>query len=165
MKTYKYNKTIKSDKLQNEIILLGINTINHIETIDTEVIIYFSENLSQEQQELLDNAVLVHQPFSIQEIVEGSITNAIKFGEKLLVTYAAENVMLGITQDGMTGTVIDRLGGVITCLQSGSLYDVIVRIKAIPPANYDPKYITAARLLTFINKVEDYLGLPRSTSL
>lgn len=165
MKSYIYIKPVKSDKLQNEIFSAGLTSISFIETVEQNVIIYFHQDLTEDEVNTLNSIVGSHQPIMIQEIVENSITNAIKFGEKLLVTYAAENVMLGITQDGMTGVVIDRLGGVITCLQSGSLYDVIVRIKAIPQENYDSKYITAIRLLSFVNKVEDYLGLPKSTSL
>lgn len=165
MPSYTYYKLVKADRLQTEIINSGLTTINHIETVGTDVMIFFTEDLTSPQVSTLNSIVATHQPVLVQEVVETSIRNAIKFGEKMLVTYAAENIMLGITQDGMTGTVIDRLGSVIVCLQSGSLYDVIARIKAIPVEHYDSKYITAVRLLSFVNKVEDYLGLPRSTSL
>ena len=100
-----------------------------------------------------------------QAYVEGVIVKAIAFGSKLINQYAAENVILGITQAGMTATVRSRMGTIISALQTGSLYDVIVECKAIPADHKDATYITDARLLSFVNKVEAYLGITWSTSL
>lgn len=93
------------------------------------------------------------------------IEDAMNFGNKLMVEFTTENIVMGITQDGMTGTVRKRLQEVIMCLITGSLYDAIIELKAIPTEHKDPKYLTNARLLTFINKIETYLQIPLSTSL
>jgi hypothetical protein len=45
------------------------------------------------------------------------------------------------------------------------LYDAIAQAKAIPAENKDSVFITDARLIKFINKVEEYLGIPLSTTL
>lgn len=91
-----------------------------------------------------------------------AIGNAIKFGQSLITKFAAQNVLLGITQDGKTGEVLNKMSGVIVALQSGSLYEAIERAKAINPEDYDAKYITHDRIYAFINELEAYLGLPLS---
>lgn len=100
-----------------------------------------------------------------QFYIEGVIARAIAFGQTLITAYAAQNVLLGITQAGMTSTVRERMAGVISALQTGSLYDVIAEAKAIPSGDKDATFITDARLLSFVNQVETYLGIALSTSL
>lgn len=102
---------------------------------------------------------------SAQSQVQMIISNAINFGNKLIVEFATENVIMGITQDNMTKIVRQRMSEVINALQTGSLYDAINEAKAIPDTFKDGKYITNTRLLQFINKIETYLNLPRSNSL
>lgn len=94
--------------------------------------------------------------------IQRIVADAMAFGQKLMTEFAAENVMLGITQDGKTGEVLDKMAPVMAALQSGSLYEAISRAQAIDPADYDDKYVTHARLWAFINKLEAYLGLPLS---
>jgi hypothetical protein len=102
---------------------------------------------------------------SPQVNIEDIITKAIVFGDSLLKEFAAQNVLLGITQEGKTGEVLAKLSGVMTSMQAGSLYEAIVRIKAIPSTEYDTKYVTASRLVAFLNKIEGYLGIPLTESL
>jgi hypothetical protein len=111
----------------------------------------------------LDSVVPASSP--IIDHVKRSIREAMEFGSGMIVEFAAENVLLGITVESKTGEVLDKLSGVMLAVTSGSLYDAIAKIRAIPSESYDSKYITAARMLAFINKVEDYLGVPRSTSI
>jgi len=61
--------------------------------------------------------------------------------------------------------VLDRMQSVMIAAQSGSLYEMIVRLRAIPAESKDAKYITDARILACINKIETYLGLPLSTEV
>lgn len=97
--------------------------------------------------------------------VEASIASAMAFGSQLLREFSAQNVLLGITQAGMTGSVLSILTGVMQALLAGSLYEAIERVKAVDPADYDGTYLSAVRCLTFVNKIEGYLGLPLSTEL
>lgn len=101
----------------------------------------------------------------IAAIMTGVLTPAITKGQELIITFAAENISLGITQAGMTTQVRTVTADVVSALNTGSLYDAITAARAIPSASYDTTFVTAARLLTFVNKIEDYLGIPRSTSL
>ena len=97
--------------------------------------------------------------------IEGVVSAATRFGQEIMVSFAAENVLLGITQEDKTGEVLNTLTGVLAAIQAASLYEVIIRIKAIPETDYDLKYITEARLVAFCNKIETYLGLPLTTEL
>lgn len=96
------------------------------------------------------------------EAVKAAVAKAMSFGQGLVTEFAAENVMLGITQDGKTGEVLDKMAPVMTAVQSGSLYEAIARAKAITPDQYDSKYVTHDRLYAFINKIEAYLGIQLS---
>lgn len=111
----------------------------------------------------LDNIVPANTP--ILETVKKAISSAISFGNKLIVEFAAENVLLGITQAGMTHTVRVVLGPALGALQTGSLYDAIAELKAIDNADKDSTFVTDVRLLAFVNKIEEYLGITLSTSL
>lgn len=93
------------------------------------------------------------------------LSNAMNFGSQLMKDFTKENIVLGITQDGMTGTVRKNMIEVISALQTGSLYDAIAEAKAIPVEAKDAKYITDVRLLAFVNKIEQYLGIALSTTL
>ena len=99
------------------------------------------------------------------ESVRRVISDAILFGQRLTTEFAAENVLLGITQLNMTGTVLGHLVEVMEAVNAGSLYEAITRIRAVPSESYDATFITAPRLLAFINKIEAYLGLPPSGAL
>ena len=101
----------------------------------------------------------------IASILKGVLTPAIAKGQELIVTFAAENISLGITQAGMTTQVRAVTADVVSALSTGSLHDAVTAARAIPPASYDATFVTAARLLSFINKIEDYFGMPRSTSI
>lgn len=100
----------------------------------------------------------VYPYLKVQEVIEDAIIQ----GDKLLVEFAAENVLLGITQAGKTSEVMEKLASVNDAISTGSLYEAISRIKAIPVEDYDTTFITQARLLTFIHKIEQYLGMPKS---
>jgi len=88
-----------------------------------------------------------------------------KFMNDLLVQFNTENLILGIDADNMVDEVLTVMSPVLVAMQSGSPTSAIKRAKAIPTASYDSKYVTAARLLAYCNKIEAFLGIPLSTSL
>lgn len=105
------------------------------------------------------------QAVRTQLSVEQTLQAAINFGTQCLREFSAQNVLMGITQSGMTGTILTILTGVMQALLAGSLYEAIARIKAVDPANYDGVYLNPTRCLEFVNKIEAYLGIPLSESL
>jgi hypothetical protein len=121
-------------------------------------------------QELYSGALtqldaIVPQDRPVQETVEDTIREAITFGQDLIIRFAAENVLLGITQAGMTTTVRNVTADAVSALSTGSLYDAIAAVRNIPAEDKDAVFVTDTRMLAFINSIETYLGLPNSTEL
>lgn len=136
----------------------------------------FSEAMDQECAEavLVNGAPVLQENAALKsakaaaaplKAAKAAVASAMSFGSALVEDFAAENVLLGITADGMTGAVLDNMASVMNALKSGSLYEAIVRIKAMPAESKDAKYITDSRLLEAVNKLEAFLGLPLSSSL
>lgn len=118
----------------------------------------FAEELSEGDQTVLTGIVTSHK-------AKQSVKSAIAFGQKILEEMSYENVMLGITQAGMTNQVRKRTAEVTSALATGSLYDAIFEARQIPAEDKDATFITDVRLLAFVNKIETYLGIELSTSL
>ncbi len=160
---YNFTKFVAAGKLQTELVNLGLSTVSYIDTVGSQVVVHFTEELSPEQQSSLEAAVTAHNILSQEEAIRNIIRGARSFGNQIIEDFAVQNIMLGITQDGKTGQVRKACSEVIDCLVTGSLYDAINEIKAIPVESRDVKYLTPARLTTFCNRIETYLGLPLST--
>lgn len=97
--------------------------------------------------------------------LENIVARSKLFGQGLIDKFAAENIAMGITQSGLTGHVRRTMIDVVSALFTGSLYDAIAEARAIPDNAKDSTFITNARLLEFINAIEDFLGAPRSEGL
>lgn len=125
----------------------------------------FKNTVSNVVQQLNEDQIDEHlQTISnYQTTLSYKIEDAMAFANTLMVEFTTENIVMGITADGMTGHVRKTLAEVIVCLLTGSLYDAILEVKAIPADKKDTKYLTNVRLTTFINKIEDYLLIPRTT--
>ena len=98
-------------------------------------------------------------------IINSILMPAMAFGQSLINCTVAGNISLGITQAGMTSTVRIALRDINECLMSGSLYDAIAAARALPEEVKDGVFITNARILHCINKIEEYLKLPLSETL
>lgn len=97
--------------------------------------------------------------------VKQAVDAAVNFGSELMKDFATENILMGVTQDNKAGDLLTALAPIQPALTSGSLYELIKGLKAIPEDLRDQKYLTDARILGLVNKVETYLKLPLSTSL
>jgi hypothetical protein len=104
-------------------------------------------------------------PEEQQEQLRSMVRAAIAFGNNLIEEFIMENIVLGITQDGMSATVLNVMAPASEALRFGSLYVAIERLKAIPAESKDAKYVTDARLLQAVNKIEQYLNVPLSETL
>jgi hypothetical protein len=116
------------------------------------------------------DAILAHDLLfvdvdSFTYIKEQVLIPAIEFGVGLARDFTVENIMLGITQYNKTNEVRKALAEVWSALETGSLNDAIVEMRAIPANKKDAIFITDARILVMINKLETYLKLPLSTSV
>lgn len=93
------------------------------------------------------------------------LRTAVAFGNQVIEDFTLENMALGITSDDMTDTVLDNMAPIMAALRSGSLNSAMARIRAVPAEDKDVKYITDARLLAALNKIEQFMGLPLSEDL
>lgn len=97
--------------------------------------------------------------------IESTVSKAAAFGNSVIKEFTTENVLLQITQAGMTATVRRNTAEIRDCLTTGSLYDAMIVIRNFPEENKDEQFITNARLLQVLNKIEVYLGLTPSPTL
>lgn len=166
--------------LQKQIIAAGLTNLNHIETNEDALTIYFSQALDASQVTTLDGVVAAHTgKTSAEQIADYLALQVFPFVRDLINDFAAENITLGITQAGKTGHVLGLFSkpypcpsitlpiSLKNCFDTGSLYsarDVIqyVRNNPMEYAGLSP-FITDARLLAMKNKIETFLGLPLST--
>jgi hypothetical protein len=117
--------------------------------------------------EVQEDATLVSAKAAkvMDDYISNKLNDAVNFGADIIREFTKENIVMGITTDNMTGVVRKAMSEVIIALQTGSLYDAIIEAKAIPADKKDAKYITNARLLSFINKIETKLNITLSTSI
>ncbi len=142
---------------------------------DAALTFWFPEQISAENEQAIKDkwdsiesdsaeAVAYTQKASMKAI-KAQVENIAKFSQDLLNQFAAENIALGIVADHKTEDVLDVMLPVMSALQGGAPTVAIKRAKAISPSDYDAKYVTAARLLAYVNKIEAFLGLSLSNSL
>ena len=159
MYSYSFNKYCDPDQLKNEI---NISNLEYIETATNLTIIYFNQELTAQQEleleNIIDNHIINYSAQEVKKIVE----NAVAFGQNLIIEFATENVLMGITQAGKTKVVADYLQNVMRYAQSGSLYEVINEVNYLinetVPENLSP-FVTEVRLNSFKSKIETYLGI------
>lgn len=94
----------------------------------------------------------------MQQAVEIKVQHAIEGFSKLSVRYAAENVLLGITQYGKTKLIADTLADVMRYGQSGSLYQVISALQSITPTNEMAPFLTQDKIDAIIVDIQVLLG-------
>ena len=86
------------------------------------------------------------------------------FGQDLAADFAVENAALGITVQE-SQTLVTTLSGVLSSLSNGFLETAIAESKGIDVEDYDGVYISETRLLLYVNRIEEYLGITASGTL
>ena len=128
---------------------------------DTEIDVCFSEALTPVEKTTLDNYIAGYTT-DMKIAIKNIVVAAMGFFNDLIIDFAADNILTGITASGKTKAVADYLQNVMRYGQSGSLYEVAneidVLIAATVPAELSP-YITTTILTEFKTKVTNYLGI------
>jgi hypothetical protein len=121
--------------------------------------------LGKIQVEYDDWALNSESQIPVQNCIHDILDPAMIFGLQTMKEFISENILLGITQMNMTSIVREYTGQIAEALNTGSLYDAINEMKAVPIEHKDAIFITDERLLRFVNKVENYLKIPLSETL
>jgi len=159
LKSQTASGNVNLSTLQDE-ITSAISSPNLINLVDAgeEFAVVFDNNILDST--LLDQLIGAHTHLAPEEVVKNSVKSAIEFGNELIITFASENVLMGITQAGKTKEVADYTADIMRYAQSGALYEVMAEadrlIAAGLPVDLEP-FITEPRLLAFKQKVQDYL--------
>lgn len=97
---------------------------------------------------------------AVFESVKGKVRASIKFGNRLIEDFSTENVLMGITQAGMTETVVNNMSEVLAAVSTGSLYLAIDKIDVLllDTTKHDLVFITPDRLNKAKNEILAFLG-------
>lgn len=132
-----------------------------VDVVDSgeEVVVVFSQDINDSND--INVIIANHQHLSVQEQVKASVQAAIDFGQELILNFASENVLMGITQAGKTKDVADYLADVTRYAQTGSLYEVINEIDRLIaaglPTDLEP-FVTLNRLNAFKANIQGFLS-------
>jgi hypothetical protein len=85
-------------------------------------------------------------PDAEYNVCVGIVNNAINAWRGLVVTVAAENVAMGITQQGKTKLIADAMAPIMNYGNSGSLWEAYNALSQIQITPEMHPYITAARV-------------------
>lgn len=131
-------------------------------------------NWNPTTQEVEIDTEYVEPNIAVELIVKRRVTDAISFGRQLIIDFASENVLMGITQLGKTADVLavitenvilpneTRPINLKDAIESGSLYEAIKLVdyhisKMNEYTDLDP-FITTTRLTDFKSKIEAFLA-------
>jgi hypothetical protein len=141
-----------------------ICNIGKLEFFQKELLYDYIDQNSLDVYDIYEEDIVQKQENDF-EIIKNIVRSEIEFGKELILEFTAENVALGITQAGMTSTIIERTKDVFISLERGSLYDAIIKMKSFPDDLKDTLYITNDRILKFINKIEKHLNIALTTNI
>jgi hypothetical protein len=99
------------------------------------------------------------------QAVGTAIASSIQFGNQLMLDFASENVLLGITQARKTGDLMSYMHQLSHSILSGSLYEAITLIDQMiqdtSPAKASlAQFLSKERLASYKNKIQAFLGVP-----
>jgi hypothetical protein len=163
MITYSYEKVdINLEKIDKEIQAEPSITGFLGSSVDTVLTLYFSSELESSAKTMLDNIVVEHTPLDMDEHVTNIILNARQFGSDLILQFAKDNILMGITQTGKTATIAMYLHKLEHFLTTGSLYAAIGEIDNIladEDRQHLEPFVTNERLQAYKDEILQYLGL------
>jgi len=170
MRTLVYSKTVLNTSKLKRKISAKANASDKFQSFFCDgntVYLYFDDSLDTLGIEEVDMAMADFDN-TLESIDQANIAieSAKNFAIQLIKDFTSENIIMGITQLGMTGYVMDTLEPVEKCLNSGSLYEALNRAALIVYPNPDPEidgyksyFINEERMRVFTNNIRAYLGL------
>jgi len=164
MKTFEYPKTINTQYFLKELKQIPEVKpyIKNINRKGDKIWVMLDDTFDDSTNKAkIDAAVTAHDEasYNVYLQVDAIINDAERFAEGARNEFMNENIRLGITQLGLTNHVRKTLEQVIGALGTASLYDARFEIAQVVSTDLDAQVLTAARLLTFRQQIEEYLGI------
>lgn len=155
---FQTNQNFNLDKLLTECSTFSITGFS---TNTGQIVVHSLQELTAQELLQLEAIISQHNPVDQQALIRAVVENAVKFGNDLIISFATENVIMGITQAGKTKAVADYLADMMRYAQSGSLYEVMAEVDRLIasgiPQDLAP-FVTETRLTQFKQKVLTYLN-------
>lgn len=154
-------QSVNLDTLTQQIISCtnwGGIQILYLNSDSTNVSVVLSDTPNQTQIDAVNSTIANHNSIDVKNIIR----SAILFGQELTLDFAAENVAMGITQAGKTKLIADTCQSAFYYLSTGSLYEARTEMLDLTITEPMSPFLTHARRLAFVNKIEQYLGIPLS---
>lgn len=166
MSVYSFEKTINLEKLDQELKSSSISTrYDGIQSSGDQIKILTTIELDETEYDVLEDIITNHTiSQSLKQIVKQKRAEAQDFGRLIYDQFIEENIALGITHLGLTSHIRKSCREISDAILSGSLYDAILEISLLDPQTLDEQIMTAARLLSFRNKIETFLQVPLATT-
>jgi hypothetical protein len=158
MISYNFNKNVHLETLTLQ-VKQALPSLSHITKLGPSVFIWFTSSLTLEEQTTLQEIVENHDPLDNLDFVRGLVSSAADFGREITITFAAENVAMGITQQGKTKLIADVCKDAMYYLQTGSLYEAEAEMGRIEVTEDMSPFLTELRIKDFRNKIRSYLGI------
>lgn len=159
MNSYPYTKLYNLDALVNQIAAANIPMISMDLISTTQFVVNTANALTNDQIAVLNAVVASHvSTTNLQDMVTAKIVAARDFGMNLIAQYGAQNVLSGYNISQIQD-IMNRTAKVQNALNTGSLYVAITELNAIQT---DDSIITADKIKSFRNLIEDYLQIPRT---
>lgn len=107
---------------------------------------------------------------SIDDRINAAIERAVDKGKEIFNRIRLENIKLGIEASVIgdrpaTDVVLERGSLIMSALNSGSTKAAIRYCLNFPEDQKDPTFINNSRLLSIINELEEFHGMPLTPSL
>lgn len=168
MITYEYTKVNQPHFLWQE-LRQSSEVKSHLKNLNIKgdkIWVILEDTFDVSNKPSIDVITVSHDPVNYNEhVAVGKLLHsAFRFGRSLEREFTNESIRLGITQAGLTNHIRKTLHELINCIHTAALYDACYEISIIPASALDATILSSARLLAVRNEIEEYLGLPISTT-
>ena len=176
---YKYNKTVNSTKLSEEIkVSTAKDNFLGVVSIDGNSSIHYSVDLTEPQKQVLDGVVNAHSPVDTSLLTRISIKDRKEFGDELMEEFKLRNIQEGIqwyqaihlharirawqvTLPESLGSAVETID-IMNMILSGDIETTALSLQyGVDDDMTSPlHWITSARRMWLINKMRTWLGWP-----
>jgi hypothetical protein len=173
---YQYVVFVNCDKLLIEVAKAGLPAPLTVTTVGDSISIEYTTDLSLQQEESLTSVINSHEKLTQVESLTEYLDQSIHpFTTKLIRTFAAENIIMGINNEIHSPDIIGIYSkkyvianpsfpvSLKDCFDTGSLIvalQVLAHVRANENYTSLSPFIAEARIVEIMNKIEDFLQLP-----